>query len=128
MDPLGPDPLIRSFERRLYAENRSSRTVTTTYLIAVRQAYSFLRERGSRLEAATRGDLEAFLDDLLSSSQGQHRRDLPQCSQDPLRLACRGSGMGKQHWLLRCVPGRLVWQSKDDPDQPAAGGTARGAS
>ena len=27
MDPLGPDPLIRSFERHLYAENRSSRTV-----------------------------------------------------------------------------------------------------
>jgi hypothetical protein len=29
MDPLGPDPLIRSFERHLYAENRSARTVTT---------------------------------------------------------------------------------------------------
>jgi hypothetical protein len=29
MDPLGPDPPIRSFERHLYAENRSSRTVTT---------------------------------------------------------------------------------------------------
>jgi hypothetical protein len=27
MDPLGPDPIIRSFERHLYAENRSSRTV-----------------------------------------------------------------------------------------------------
>jgi hypothetical protein len=24
MDPLGPDPLIRSFERHLYAENRSA--------------------------------------------------------------------------------------------------------
>jgi hypothetical protein len=29
MDPLGPDPLTRSFERHLYAENRSGRTVTT---------------------------------------------------------------------------------------------------
>jgi site-specific recombinase XerD len=65
MDPLGPHPLIRSFERHLYAENRSARTVTT-YLIAVRQADSFLRERGTRLEAATRADLEAFLGDLLS--------------------------------------------------------------
>jgi hypothetical protein len=27
MDPLGRDPLIRCFERHLYAENRSSRTV-----------------------------------------------------------------------------------------------------
>jgi hypothetical protein len=65
MDPLGPDPLIRSFERHLYAENRSARTVTT-YLIAVRQADTFLRERGTSLEAATRGDLEAFLGDLLA--------------------------------------------------------------
>jgi hypothetical protein len=31
----GPDPLIRSFERHLYAENRSGRTVTN-YLNAVR--------------------------------------------------------------------------------------------
>jgi site-specific recombinase XerD len=62
--PPRPDPLIRSFERHLYAENRSARTVTT-YLIAVRQA-NILRERGASLEAATRGDLEAFLGDLLS--------------------------------------------------------------
>jgi site-specific recombinase XerD len=65
MDPLGPDPLIRSFERHLYAENRSSRTVIG-YLVAVRQADTFLRGRGTSLEAATRGDLEAFLGDLLS--------------------------------------------------------------
>jgi site-specific recombinase XerD len=65
MDPLGPDPLIRSFERHLYAENRSARTVTT-YLIAVRQADAFLHERGASLEAATRGELEAFLGDLLA--------------------------------------------------------------
>jgi site-specific recombinase XerD len=65
MDPLGPDPLIRSFEPHLYAENRSARTVTT-YLIAVRQADTFLRGRGSSLEAATRADLEAFMGDLLA--------------------------------------------------------------
>jgi hypothetical protein len=47
MDPPGPDPLIRSFERHLYAENRSARTVTT-YLIAVRQADAFLRDRGTQ--------------------------------------------------------------------------------
>jgi Phage integrase, N-terminal SAM-like domain len=65
MDPLGPDPLIRSFERHLYAENRSARTVTT-YLIAVRRADTFLRERGASLETATRSNLEAFLGDLLA--------------------------------------------------------------
>ena len=65
MDPLRPDPIIRSFERHLYAENRSARTVIT-YLIAVRQADAFLRARGTSLEAATRGDLEAFLGDLLA--------------------------------------------------------------
>ena len=65
MDPPGPDPLLRSFERHLYAENHSARTVTT-YLIAVRQADAFLRGRGTSLEAATRADLEAFLGDLLA--------------------------------------------------------------
>jgi hypothetical protein len=69
MDPPGPDPLLRSFERHLYAENRSARTVTT-YLIAL----SHRRPAGLRLparprtspEAATRADLEAFLADLLA--------------------------------------------------------------
>jgi Phage integrase, N-terminal SAM-like domain len=65
MDPLGRDPLVRSFERHLYAENRSARTVTT-YLIAVRQADAFLRGRGTSMEAATRADLEAFMADLLA--------------------------------------------------------------
>jgi hypothetical protein len=32
MDLLGPDPLLRSFELHLYAENRSVRTVTPTSL------------------------------------------------------------------------------------------------
>jgi len=36
MDPLGPDPLIRSFERHLYAENRSARTVTTCLIASGR--------------------------------------------------------------------------------------------
>ena len=74
MDPLGPDPLIRSFERHLYAENRSARTVIT-YLIAVRQADTFLRARGTSLEAATRGDLEAFLGDLLSRRKASTATD-----------------------------------------------------
>jgi hypothetical protein len=68
MDPLGPDLLIRSFERHLDAENRSAPTVTT-YLIAVRQAGTFLRERSTSLEEAIRGDLEAFLRDLLSAAR-----------------------------------------------------------
>jgi hypothetical protein len=35
-------------------------------LIAVRQADTFLRDRGTSLEAATRADLEAFMADLLA--------------------------------------------------------------
>jgi hypothetical protein len=94
MDPLGPDLLIRSFERHLDAENRSSRTVTG-YLVAVRQADSFLRERGRSLEAATRGDLEAFLGRPALPPQGQHRRHLPQGPQDPLRLAAPSAGSAR---------------------------------
>ena len=65
MDPLGRGPLIPSFERPLYVQNRLARTVTT-YLIAARQADAFLRGRGTSLEGATRADLEAFMADLLS--------------------------------------------------------------
>jgi hypothetical protein len=65
MDPASPDPLIRSLQRDAYADNRSARTVTT-HLIAVRQADAFLRGRGTSLEAATRGDLNASWGDLLS--------------------------------------------------------------
>jgi site-specific recombinase XerD len=65
MDQPARDPLVRSFERHLHAENRSGRTVTT-YLIAVRQADVFLRGRGTSIEAATRADLEAFMGDLLA--------------------------------------------------------------
>ena len=63
--PARPGPLIRSFERYLYVENRSARTVTT-YLIAVQQADAFLRGRGTSLQAATRADLKAFMADLLA--------------------------------------------------------------
>jgi hypothetical protein len=52
MDKPAQDPLTRSFERHLRAENRSERTIAT-YLIGLRQADAFLRTRGTTLEAAT---------------------------------------------------------------------------
>ena len=66
MDPAAPNPLLRSFERHLRAENRSNQTVAT-YLIALRQAEAFLTAtRGTTLAAAGRADLEAYLGDLLT--------------------------------------------------------------
>jgi site-specific recombinase XerD len=66
MDPAAPNPLLRSFERHLRAENRSAQTVAT-YLIALRQAEAFLvTTRGTTLAEAGRADLEAYLGDLLS--------------------------------------------------------------
>jgi site-specific recombinase XerD len=66
MDPAAPNPLLRSFERHLRAENRSDQTVAT-YLIALRQAETFLTAtRGTTLAAAGRADLEAYLGDLLT--------------------------------------------------------------
>jgi site-specific recombinase XerD len=66
MDPAAPNPLLRSFERHLRAENRSDQTVAT-YLIALRQAEAFLTgSRGTTLAAAGRADLEAYLGDLLT--------------------------------------------------------------
>src|SRR5215212_9182194 len=66
MDPAAPNPLLRSFERHLRAENRSAQTVAT-YLIALRQAETFLTTtRGTTLAAAGRADLEAYLGDLLT--------------------------------------------------------------
>jgi site-specific recombinase XerD len=66
MDPVAPNPLLRSFERHLRAENRSAQTVAT-YLIALRQAETFLAAtRGTTLAAAGRADLEAYLGDLLT--------------------------------------------------------------
>src|SRR5829696_5902143 len=64
MDKTAQDPLIRSFERHLRAENRSERTIAT-YLIGLRQADAFLRAHSTTLEAATRADLEAFLADVM---------------------------------------------------------------
>jgi site-specific recombinase XerD len=65
MDPAAPNPLLRSFERHLRAENRSAQTVAT-YLIALRQAEAFLAARGTTLAMAGRADLEAYLGDLLT--------------------------------------------------------------
>ena len=57
MDPLGQNPLLRSFRRHLYAENRSART--PHHLIALRQAGTFLRGPVTSLDVATQADLEA---------------------------------------------------------------------
>jgi site-specific recombinase XerD len=66
MDPAAPNPLLRSFERHLRAENRSDQTVAT-YLIALRQAEAFLAAaRGTTLAEAGRADLEVYLGDLLT--------------------------------------------------------------
>ena len=66
MDPAAPNPLLRSFERHLRAENRSDQTVAT-YLIALRQAEAFLATaQGTTLAEAGRADLEAYLGDLLT--------------------------------------------------------------
>jgi site-specific recombinase XerD len=62
MDPAAPNPLLRSFERHLRAENRSAQTVAT-YLIALRQAEAFLTgSRGTTLAEAGR----AYLGELLT--------------------------------------------------------------
>jgi hypothetical protein len=81
MDKPARSPLARSFERHMRAQNRSQRTITT-YLMGLRQAETFLRERPDRarctdereraaihpttLEMATRADLEAFMADVLA--------------------------------------------------------------
>ena len=58
-------PLLRSFERHLRAANRSERTIAS-YLESVRQAETYLAAHGRTLVDARRGDLEAFLGDLLA--------------------------------------------------------------
>jgi site-specific recombinase XerD len=66
LDPGAPNPLVRSFERHLRAQNRSDQTVTT-YPIALRQAQAFLTgTRDTTLAQAGRADLEADLGDLLT--------------------------------------------------------------
>jgi hypothetical protein len=52
--PTRPEPLLRSIKRHLYAENCSART-PHHLLIAVRQADTFLRGRGTSVHAATPG-------------------------------------------------------------------------
>ncbi|HEX5879182.1 MAG TPA: phage integrase N-terminal SAM-like domain-containing protein [Actinomycetota bacterium] len=56
--------MLHPFRRHLEAENHSERTLAS-YLQSVRQAEAFLAARGTRLEEASRADLEAFLGDLL---------------------------------------------------------------
>ncbi len=60
--------------------------------IAVRQADTFLRERGTSLEAATRGDLEAFLGDLLAHRKVSTAATYHKVLKILLQLAGRGSG------------------------------------
>jgi site-specific recombinase XerC len=65
MDRAALSPLLRSFERHLRAENRSANTVES-YLESVRQAEQYLTAHGQTLLDARRGDLEAFLAELLT--------------------------------------------------------------
>jgi hypothetical protein len=55
-----PCPLLRA---ALCALNRFERTIAT-HLVGLRQAAAFRRARDSSLEAATRGNLEAFMGEL----------------------------------------------------------------
>jgi site-specific recombinase XerD len=66
MDPPGRDPLLRSFERHLYAEDRSSPHRHHLLSSPSGRPTPFLRDRGTNLEAATTADLEAFMADLLA--------------------------------------------------------------
>jgi hypothetical protein len=63
-EPRLPD-LARSFERHLWAENKSDRTIET-YLEAVRLLEAFLAALGVRLAEADRAHIEEFLADLLA--------------------------------------------------------------
>ena len=63
-EPRLPD-LAHSFERHLRAENKSDRTVET-YLEAVRLLKTYLARQGVDLAEADRGQIEAFLADLLA--------------------------------------------------------------
>jgi site-specific recombinase XerD len=65
MDRAALSPLLRSFQRHLRAQNRSANTIDS-YLEGVRQAERYLTAHGRTLLDARRGDLEAFLADLLT--------------------------------------------------------------
>ena len=68
MDPAAPNPLLRSFERHLRAENRSEHTIAS-YLDSLCQAEAFLAGRGRSLLDARREDLGAFLGELLGAGR-----------------------------------------------------------
>ena len=91
--------LARSFERHMRAENRSDRTIAT-YLHGLRQAETFLRARGTTVEAATRADLEAFMADLLA-----------RCT------ASTASTAGAYHKVLKSLYGWLA-EEEAIPNQP----------
>jgi site-specific recombinase XerD len=65
MDTSALPSLRRSFELHLRAENRADNTIAS-YLESIRQAEAFLAALGKGLLDADRGDLEAFLADLLA--------------------------------------------------------------
>jgi hypothetical protein len=65
MDTNAPHSLRRSFELHLRAENRAPNTIAG-YLESIRQAEAFLAKRGRTLRDADRGDLEAFMAELLT--------------------------------------------------------------
>src|SRR6266705_4800516 len=65
MDRAALSPLARSFERHLRAETRAANPVDSS-LDSVRQAETYLADHGRTLLDARRGDLEAFLAELLA--------------------------------------------------------------
>src|SRR6266536_4091613 len=65
MDTSASPSLRRSFELHLRAENRADNTIES-YLESIRQAEAFLATLGKGLLDADRGDLEAFMADLLA--------------------------------------------------------------
>ncbi len=65
MDTNASHSLRRSFELHLRAENRADNTIAG-YMESIRQAVAFLATRGKTLPNADRGDLEAFMADLLT--------------------------------------------------------------
>ena len=89
MDPAAPNPLLRSFERHLRAENRADQTVAT-YLIALRQAEAFL--------AAARGTTLA--------EAGDHCPSPPEGPIEPLEEQCAGAPLIEQ---LILQPEFVTW-------------------
>jgi site-specific recombinase XerD len=65
MDTPASPSLRRSFELHLRAENRADNTIES-YLESIRQAEAFLATLGKGLLDGDRGDLEAFMADLLA--------------------------------------------------------------